>query len=355
MKFANYDLVLITDAKQREYFLGFQSSAGYLMFNRMSRSFVVDKRYYYAAKKALEPRGFYVRCGNDFSQLVEAVELKKVSTLGIDFSVTTVDAYMRLKKLLPKTEIIDVGEELREQMSIKSVEEIGAIAKACKIAEKSFNEVLKSLKEGVTEKQIAAELEYLFKKNGATDKSFDTIIGFGANSAVPHHETGNTKLRYNMPVLMDFGCIYRGYCSDMTRTLWFGDKPTEKFLNAYDAVYTAHVTASENIVQGMNGGEADALARDVLEKRGYAEYFTHSLGHGIGVNIHEEPRLAPRQEALLVNGMVFSNEPGVYFDGKFGIRIEDSVYMENGKVRSLMQDDKKLIIVNNGKVKKFKK
>ena len=204
-------------------------------------------------------------------------------------------------------------------------------------------------------KQIAAELEYLFKKNGASDKSFDTIIAFGANSAVPHHETGNKKLTKNMPVLMDFGCIYRGYCSDMTRTLWFGDTPSEKFLSAYEAVYDAHMNASENIVQGMNGGEADALARDILNNRGYGEYFTHSLGHGIGVNIHEEPRLAPKQECVLVNGMVFSNEPGVYFDGKFGIRIEDSVYMQDGKVHSLMQDDKKLIIVNNGKAKKFKK
>lgn len=354
MKFTDYDLCLITDAKQRLYFLGFHSSAGYLMFNKVRRIFVVDNRYFYAAKKKLEPKGYDVICASDFTPLQNRVEQLGVKTLGIDFSVTSMNEFARLKKLLPNVCYKDIGAELADMASVKSQEELNVINRACKIAEKSFKQVLKSLKEGVTEKEIAAELEYLFEKNGASDKSFDSIIAFGPNSAVPHHESGRTHLRKNMPVLMDFGCIYDGYCSDMTRTLWFGDQPDEKFLNAYDAVYDAHMNAFNNIVPGMNGGEADALARSVLTERGYGEYFTHSLGHGIGVNIHEYPRLAQNQDCLLLNNMVFSDEPGVYFNGKFGIRIEDTVYLKDGKVETFMEDDKKLIIVNEGKIKKFK-
>ena len=158
-----------------------------------------------------------------------------------------------------------------------------------------------------------------------------------------------------MPVLMDFGCIYNGYCSDMTRTLWYGDNPDEKFLNAYQAVYDAHIAVFDNVRPGMTGAEADALARDLLTERGYGEYFTHSLGHGVGINIHEYPWLAPKRDCLLLDGMVFSDEPGVYFNGKFGIRIEDTIYLKDSRAHTFMQDDKKLIIVNNGKAKKYKK
>lgn len=354
MKFRDYDLCLITDEKQRLYFTGFHSSAGYLMFNKRKKYFIVDKRYLYAAKKKLSSKGYEVLCANDFSYLVDCVNFLNVKTLGIDFSKTNLSQFALFKKLLPDTCYKDIGAELAEEMSVKYPEEINVIAKACKIAEKSFNQVLKSLKVGVTEKEIAAELEYLFEKNGASDKSFDSIIAFGPNSAVPHHESGKTRLKHDMPVLMDFGCIYEGYCSDMTRTLWFGDEPTPAFLDAYNAVYDAHMEAFNKIVPGMNGGEADALARDVLTSRGYGNVFTHSLGHGVGVNIHEAPWLAPKRDNLLLDGMVFSDEPGVYFDGKFGIRIEDTIYLEDGKAKTFMQDDKKLIVVNNGKIKKYK-
>lgn len=354
MKFSDYDLCLITNEKQRMYFLGFHSSAGYLMFNKAQRIFVVDKRYFSAAQKILEPRGFIVICGSDFSHLVNTCENMNVKTLGIDFSSTTITQFKKIKELLPNIYFKDISAELQEDISIKVTPEIAAIQKACKIAEKSFKQVLSSLKEGVTEKEIAAELEYLFKKYGASDKSFDSIVAFGPNSAVPHHETGKTKLHKNMPVLMDFGCVFEGYCSDMTRTVWYGDEPEKDFLDAYNAVYEAHMHAFDNIVAGMNGAEADALARDVLTQKGYGELFTHSLGHGIGVEIHEYPWLAPKRDCVLLNGMVFSNEPGVYFDGKYGIRIEDTVCLQNDSLVTFMQDDKKLIIVNDGKIKKYK-
>ena len=355
MKFCDYDLCLITDEKERMYFLGFSSTDGYVVHTKNKTSLVIDKRYYYAAKKQLEPKGFDVICGSDFGYLAEAVVSNEAHVLGIDFGVTTLAQLNALKKALPGIEFFDIGPELEYEASIKNPEEIKVIAKACAIAEKSFLETIPFFETGVTEADIAAELEYRFKKNGASDKSFDTIVAFGANSAVPHHATGKTKLKENVPVLMDFGCIYSGYCSDMTRTMFYGE-PDEKFLQAYKAVYEAHFAALNNIKAGMTGKEADAIARLVLEKYGYAKYFTHSLGHGIGVHIHEYPCLTPSPRGLcyLENGMVFSDEPGVYFDGKFGIRIEDSCYMRDGKVHTFMKEDKTLIVLKNGEMQKYK-
>lgn len=356
MKFCNYDLCLITDEKERLYFLGFSSTDGYVVHSKNKTTLVIDKRYYYAAKKKLECKGFNVVCGSDFSFLAEAVISTDTHTLGIDFAVTTMKQFALLKKLLPDVEFFDIGPELEAEASVKNQGEIKAIARACAIAEKSFAETLPCLEEGVTEADVVAELEYRFKRNGATDKSFDTIVAFGANSAVPHHQTGKARLRQNMPVLMDFGCVYEGYCSDMTRTMFFGT-PTDKFLHAYKAVYDAHFAALNQIRAGMTGKQADSVARKVLESYGYGQRFTHSLGHGIGVHIHEYPWLAPSGRGdlcLLEDGMVFSNEPGVYFDGKFGIRIEDSCYLQGGTLHSFMKEDKQLIVLNGSDVRKYK-
>ena len=153
---------------------------------------------------------------------------------------------------------------------------------------------------------------------------------------------------------MDFGCLYKGYCSDMTRTMFFGE-PDEEFERIYLAVLLAHKTAAANIKAGITGKEADKYARDVLESLGYGRYFTHSLGHGIGVNIHEFPTLSPRGEVALENGMVFSDEPGIYLNGKFGVRIEDSCYLKDGKFHTFMKDDKSLVVISeDGRIERKK-
>ncbi len=352
MNFKNYDLALITDEKQRQYFLGFHSSAGYVMLTPKGTTFVVDSRYIFAARKALEPKGVEVILGAGLEPLKKKAEELGVKTVGIDFTNTTVTAFEHLKESTG-FEFVDVSREIVELMAIKTEEEISYVKKACQIAEKAWLDVIPLIKEGITERELANELEYRFKKFGAQGKSFDTIVAFGKNAAVPHHETGVTKLKKNQCVLMDFGCLYKGYCSDMTRTLFFGE-PDEKFLKAYLATLTAHVKCAEGIVEGMTGKEADAIAREHLESLGYGKYFTHSLGHGIGVNIHEFPSLSVKGEAELKNNMVFSNEPGVYFDGKFGIRIEDSAYLSDGRYVSFMKDDKSLVVISDGKISRKK-
>ena len=323
--FDKYDIALITDEKERLYYLGFHSTAGYAVVTRTSVSFVVDNRYFKAAEKNLSKKGVKVISGADYSALTKIAEESGAKTLGIDFTKVTIAEYENLKKL--GYDYADISSELTAMAAIKSDEELKYIKKACDIAEKSWLNVLPFIKEGITEKQLAAELEYNFRKLGAGGTSFDTIVAFGKNAAVPHHETGDTKLKKNQCVLMDFGCLYKGYCSDMTRTMFFGE-PDEEFERIYLAVLLAHKTAAANIRAGITGKEADKYARDVLESLGYGRYFTHSLGHGIGVNIHEFPTLSPRGEAVLEDGMVFSDEPGVYLNGKFGVRIEDSCYLK---------------------------
>ena len=182
---------------------------------------------------------------------------------------------------------------------------------------------------------------------GADGTSFEPIVAFGRGSSVPHHETGDTKLKFGDVVLIDFGCKTQGYCSDCTRTFLFGDDGRHRdFKEKYAIVLEAHERVKETLVSGMTGREADAIARDLFAAKGLDKYFTHSLGHGIGLQIHEYPVLAPRGEEVLTDGMVFSDEPGLYFAGSYGIRIEDSAYMENGRAVSFMKTDKKLTVLN---------
>lgn len=351
MIFNNYEIALITDEKQRTYFLGFHSTAGYIVITKDKTSFVVDNRYLKAAEKALKPKGIEVVLGSDYSFLTKVAEENGYKKVAIDFTTITLAEFETLKKL--GFEYADVSAEIRDLMSVKTEKELKYIQKACNIAEKAWLDTIPFIKEGVTEREVANELEYNFKKRGASGTSFDTIVAFGKNAAVPHHETGNTKLKKDECVLMDFGCLYKGYCSDMTRTMFYGN-PSEDFKKAYLAVLTAHMKAAEGIHEGMLGKEADKIARDVLSSLGYGKYFTHSLGHGIGVNIHEYPYLSPKGEAALKNNMVFSNEPGVYINGKFGIRIEDSCHLENGKYKTFMKDDKSLVILGGDKIKREK-
>ncbi len=351
MKFKDYDLVFITDERERLYFLGYHSTDGYLILSKSGKTLVIDDRYYYAAKRVLKPKGVEVISGYGLSHLKEKAESIKAKVIGIDYTKTTLSEFEALKGL--GYEFCDVSGELKEDMAVKTEEELGYLAKACRIAEKAWKETLSVLRVGITEREVANELEYNFKKFGASGTSFDTIIAFGENAAVPHHETGERKLKDNECVLMDFGCLYKGYCSDMTRTMFFGT-PNKEFLDAYSAVLTAHESAAAYIKDGVSGKDADGVAREVLKERGYGKYFTHSLGHGIGVNIHESPNLSPKSEWILKNNMVFSNEPGVYINGKFGIRIEDSAYLSGGEYKSFMKDDKNLWVIKDGKARKMK-
>ena len=326
---------------QLRYITGIEPENGCAIVDKDGVTLYTDMRYMEAAEKLL--------AGTDVKPVLynQGELLKRLAayeSVGISFDQTTHSEYLALEKAGVKMKNIDGAYE--QAMSVKNEWELNNIAKACQIAEDGFNALLPEIKEGMTETEVAALLEYKMRAFGAQGLSFETIVAFGAHAAVPHHETGTTKLEFGDEILIDFGCKVNGYCSDITRTFLFGDDGKhEEFKKAYAHVLAAHNLAQEKITSGMTGKQADAIARDYLKEKGYGELFTHSLGHGIGLNVHEKPSVSPKGEQILCDGMVFSDEPGVYKAGEYGIRIEDTVTLENGKIKSFMGKTKKDLLI----------
>ena len=337
------DAVFTTCEYLKRYITGFLTEGGYVLVDGKGTTLVTDFRYKEAAEKRFQGTDVTVVMGDRTTEPVEM--LKRYKKVAIPFEETSYPEYLKLKE--SGAELVDCTAQFKKLMAVKAPWEMEKISKACSIAEEGFLKLLPEIKEGMTETEVAALLEYNMRALGAYSTSFDTIVAFGTHAAVPHHETGERKLKFGDEILIDFGCKVDGYCSDITRTFLFGDdKKHDEFKKAYRAVLEAHEAVKAELKAGMTGKQADAIARDLLEKYGYAKYFTHSLGHGIGLNIHEFPSLSTRSETRLENGMVFSDEPGVYLAGEFGIRIEDTVTLENGKVKSFMnKTDRNLIIL----------
>ena len=324
------------------YLTGMAAENGCVIVDKNGSTFYTDNRYMEAAKKLFQ--------GTDVTPVLykrsEVLErLAGYSSVGISFNQTAHIEYLALEKAGVKT--VNADESFTDAMIVKNDWELTNIERACEIAENALNMLLPEIREGMTETAVAAMLEYNMRKLGAQGLSFDTIVAFGANGAVPHHETGLTVLKFGDPILIDFGCKVNGYCSDITRTFLFGDDgKREEFKKAYACVLRAHELVQEQARAGMTGVQVDAIARDYLKANGYGELFTHSLGHGIGLNVHEAPGISPRaSDKPLENGMVFSDEPGVYAEGEFGIRIEDTVVLQNGKVKSFMGRTQKSLMI----------
>lgn len=339
-KLAKAEAVLTEAEDLRKYLTGISTSFGYVISDKNGTVFYTDMRYLEGAANALKGTEITVK---KFEDPLEKL-LAPYREVAIPVGRTLYNDYEKLKK--QGLMISDSLPAFTSAMSVKEDYELNFIRKACEITDRAFVALLELIKEGMTENDVAALLEYLMRKFGASGTSFDTIVAFGENSSVPHHETDNRKLQFGDIVLIDFGCKVGGYCSDCTRTLLFGDDGKHgDFKKAYENVLEAHMLVKEKLTCNMTGCEADAIARDCLKKYGLDKYFTHSLGHGIGINIHEFPRLSPKSEAKLVDGMVFSDEPGVYLEGEYGIRIEDTVTLDKGKVISLTDSNKKLTIL----------
>lgn len=339
---AGAEATLTTQQDLRFYLTGFESSFGFVLTDADETLFYTDSRYFEAAKAALEGTDISVRLYGGRKDLDGL--LAKYKEVALPLENTLYPEYGKIAAL--GLEIKDSSPAFSKAMMIKSAAETDKIKTACEITDRAFLSLLPRIKEGMSENEVAAELEYLMRKYGASGTSFATIVGFGKNSSVPHHETGADKLKFGDIVLIDFGCKFGGYCSDCTRTLLFGDDGKhEEFKLTYNHVLNAHMRVKELLKSGDSGRVADGYARDYLREKGLDKYFTHTLGHGIGINVHEAPHVAPRSEDILQDGMVFSDEPGVYFEGLYGVRIEDTVTLRDGKVVSLTDSDKNLIIL----------
>ena len=333
------EAVLTEAADLRKYITGISTSFGYVLSDDNGSTFYTDTRYLEGAVNALKGTEITVKKFENLENI-----LKPYKQVARPVSKTLYNDYQKLKSF--NLEIVDSTPAFVSAMSVKEDYELALIERACSIADKALISLLGSIKEGMSENDVAAQLEYLMRKFGASGTSFETIVAFGENSSVPHHETGVRKLKHGDVILIDYGCKYGGYCSDCTRTYLFGDdKKHEEFKKAYASVLQAHNLVKEQLTCGMTGKEADGIAREYLKRQGFDKFFTHALGHGIGLNVHEFPVLSPKSSDVLLNGMVFSDEPGVYLEGKYGIRIEDSITLDEGKVVSLTDTDRKLTVL----------
>ena len=332
--------ILVSDPKNCFYFSGINSSNIHLYITHHKAYLITDFRYETAAKE--NEAGFTVV--TEGSLVSKLKELMTESTVYIEQQFLTVHFYKMLLDHFPNTNFPNVKSMIMDLRLIKDASELFKLQQAQRIADNAYLAMLSFVKEGVTEQELKAELEYQMVKQGAWKTSFDTIVLFGERAAMPHGEPSRRKLEAGDVLLCDFGCVYEGYCSDVTRTSFFG-KVSDKARHAYETVLTAHNLAKDFIGVGKACSDADKIARYYIESKGYVGVFGHSLGHGVGVKIHEHPTIGQSSTEIFENGMVFSNEPGIYLPGEFGIRIEDTCYLEDGKLYSTTKLEKELTIL----------
>ena len=341
------DAMLLTHEANRFYASGFRSAGtdGMALVTREGCWYMTDSRYTEAAERHV--RGAVIQevgPGRGYSALLkEAVQRCGIRRLGFEDAYMTVRDHAALSRALP-CELVPAAELLAKLRAVKDTEELDAMVAAQRIAERALAEILNEIRPGVTEKEIAARLQYLMLHHGAEDKSFDPIVVSGANGSLPHGVPSEKEIRSGEFVTIDMGCVYHGYCSDMTRTVAVGSV-TEEMRTVYETVLSAQRAGIAAARAGVTGRAVDAAARDVIAAAGYGAYFGHSFGHGVGVEIHEAPNAAPSNEQPLPARAVISAEPGIYLPGKLGVRIEDVLYLTEEGCRNLTEMPKELLIL----------
>lgn len=317
----NADAALITDEKTRFYLTKFMATDGTLFVTKNDAYLYMDFRYIEAAEKESEGCRVIMPEGRVSDEIKKLIEAEKIKTVAFEDRKTTVSEHGAQEKTYPGVTFIPLGNTVSLLCEYKDDEEIEKIKAAQKITDEAYDAVIKLLRPDMTEIEVAAEIEYQMKKRGATAPSFETIAVSGESSAKPHGVPSKTVLRRGF-LTMDFGCVYNGYCSDMTRTVVIG-KADDEMKKVYNTVRKAQEEAIGAAKAGMTGAFLDGIARDIINEAGYKGCFGHGLGHGVGLYIHEDPRVSPAGATKLARGHVFTVEPGIYLKGKYGVRIED--------------------------------
>ena len=320
----NLDGFLFSSFPNVFYLSGFKSSNAYAIITPSSKIFFTDARYYEGAKEKLE--GWEVILLKEgLKQLVDFIKEQNFSLLGFEKDKWTLSFY---EKIAVKNDLDKIlkGYEgfLNDIRMVKTEEEIKIIREAVERTDKVFEKILPKIKSAKTELDVRRMIIDEIFKQGGTGESFPAIVASGKASAIPHWETSNNPIQWNQPLLIDMGMVYKGYCSDFTRTVMLGevDKKIEKI---YQIVKEAHLAATDAVKAGVKVKEIDLAARKVIESYGYGDYFIHSTGHGIGIEIHEEPRISKNNEDILKENTVFTIEPGIYLPGIGGVRLENVV------------------------------
>ena len=332
------EAIFISQPENRRYLSGFNGSSGYLLITTQNTILATDFRYIEQARMQAPDYEIFQIIGGIvdwFPRLVAELNLKK---LGFEAEHITFARYQQLSDILNKAQsqlrLIPVDGLVESLRAVKEPEEIELITRAAAISDAAIEYIENTVHTGMSEKEVAWEIEKFIREQGSETIPFDAIVASGPNSALPHARPSSRTIQSGEPVVIDIGARVGGYSSDLTRTICLGT-PDDTFPKVYDTVLRAQLTAMAKISEGMNGGQIDNLARVVIEQAGYGQAFGHALGHGIGLASHESPRLGPNSADKLTSGMVFTIEPGIYLGGWGGVRIEDAVVMENGKVRAI--------------------
>jgi len=344
-----FDALLISHLPNIRYLCGFTGSAGLLLVEDAGSVFFTDVRYDTQAHEEINSAKVVIARKAALPALAEFLAKRRKRgrgwSLAIEAEHFTVGEKKRLAKLLPAGASLKDAPPIVERFRmVKDEDEIGRIREAVNLGARLFDRAVDVLRPGVKEVEVAAEMELAARRAGAEEMSFPTIIASGVRSALPHGRASNQPIPAGAFVVCDFGVILSGYCSDQTRTVWVGNV-SDDARQAYEAVREAQQAAIDAVRPGIPVGEVDAAARKVLRKDGLGRYFTHSTGHGVGLEIHESPRVADGQPELLQPGMVITIEPGVYFPGKWGVRIEDMVVVTAGGHEVLTPTSKEFLAV----------
>jgi Xaa-Pro aminopeptidase len=320
------DALLVSYLPNIRYLCGFTGSAGVLLITTRDKVLLTDGRYTEQAKQEVKVAKVKIATKAALAAAAEWIRKHpRLTRIGIEAAHLSVAERDSLAKAIGKgTKIIAAPPIIEPLRMIKDAEEIAAIRAACKLGVELFRTLTSKLRPKITESQLAGELEFAARQAGAEQMAFSTIIASGERSALPHGRASTAPIPAEGFVVCDFGVILAGYCSDMTRTVHVG-RPRSEAQASYEAVKQAQQAAIEAVKPGVTSGEVDDAARKLLYNRGLGKFFTHSTGHGLGLEIHEAPKIAAAQKQVLQRGMVITIEPGIYLPGKWGVRIEDTV------------------------------
>lgn len=326
------DALIITNPINRRYITGFTGTAGVAIVSNKGAIFITDFRYIEQATEQAKDFTIVEHTKAIEQEINNQLQKLNIQKVGFEKDDMTYGSFERYRKFIT-AELIPVSNVVEQQRLIKNQDEINILKQAGEIADTAFDHILSYIKPGVREIEIANELEFFMRKQGATSSSFDIIVASGYRSALPHGVASEKEIEAGELVTMDYGAIYKGYCSDITRTVAVGNI-SDELHEIYETVLAAQIKGVENIKPGMTGKEADALTRDYIDRKGFGKYFGHSTGHGLGLEVHEEPRLSTSSDTILKPGMVVTVEPGIYVPNVGGCRIEDDIVItESGNER----------------------
>lgn len=339
------DALLVTSDVNRTYLTGFVGSSGYVIVTEKRAILLTDFRYVQQAADQAPDYEVIEHATKHTDTILELLKAEGATRVGFEQGNVTYGQYINYAGALQGVTLVATDGVVEKLRRVKDAEELRIMQEAADLADRTFSHILTLLKPGVSEMDIALEIEFFIRRNGGTSTSFDTIVASGERSALPHGRASERVLRTGEFVKLDFGAYYKGYCSDITRTVMLG-KPTDKHREIYDKVLEAQLACLAGLKPGITGREGDALARDVIVRHGYGDKFGHGTGHGLGMEIHEAPRLSRMDDTVLEPGMVVTVEPGIYLPGFGGVRIEDDVVLIEGGIRILTQSTKQFIILD---------